>query len=143
MHPHSMQNSGQVHMHHHRQTSDTNIIMCFMNLLCFFYSHIKYSRVHIYIIHTQIIYNTVDMLIFTCLIFRNFFILGLSTKLRIREFPLFFSSAIIIIIFTKFLNSQMCPQEILENKTSRILPDLQYIYMYLYIYMYTHTDNAF
>ena len=128
-----MQHSGQVHMHHHRQTSDTNIIMCFMNLLCFF-TVILSIHVYIYIIHTQIIYNTVDMVIFTGLIFRKFLILGLSTKLRIREFPLFFSSVIII-------NSQMSPQEILENKTSRILPDIQYRYMYLYIYVHTYRQR--
>ena len=46
--------------------------------------------------------NTVDLVIFACLNFREFLIWGLFTKFRIREF--FFSSAIIIIIFVRFLN---------------------------------------
>ena len=53
--------------------------------------------------------NTVDLVIFTCLNFREFLILGLFMKLRIREFSFFFSSAIIIIIFARFLNSRYCP----------------------------------
>ena len=58
---------------------------------------------------------TVDLVIFACLNFREFRILALFTKFRIREF--FFISAIIIIIFSKFLNSRICPlREIRENQ---------------------------
>ena len=48
---------------------------------------------------------TVDLVIFGCLNFREFLILGLFTKFRIIEFSFFFSNVIIIIIFAKFLNS--------------------------------------
>ena len=34
--------------------------------------------------------------------------------------------AIVIIIFARFLNLQICLREIWKNKTSRILPNLQY-----------------
>ena len=50
---------------------------------------------------------TVDLVIFACLNFREFLILGLFTKLWIRRY--FFSSAIIVIIFARFFNSQMLP----------------------------------
>ena len=61
--------------------------------------------------------HTVDLLIFACL---NFLIFGLLTKFRIREFLFlaaqFFSSAIIIIILTIFVNSRICaPHEIRKN----------------------------
>ena len=60
--------------------------------------------------------NTVDLVIFACYNFREFLILGLFTKLRIHEFSFFISSAIIIIIFTRFLNSRICPpRNIREN----------------------------
>ena len=55
------------------------------------------------------ILNTVDPVIFASLNFREFLILGLFTKFRIREFSFFCSSATIIIILP-----------------DRILPDLQY-----------------
>ena len=55
--------------------------------------------------------------IFACLNFREFLIFGLFTKLRIPEF--FFSSAIIIIILARFLNSRISPSR-------EILPDLPY-----------------
>ena len=59
---------------------------------------------------------TVDQVIFACLNIREFRILELFTKFRIREFSFFFSSAIKIIIFTKLLNSRICPpREIREN----------------------------
>ena len=60
----------------------------------------------------------VDLVIFVCLNFRGFVILGLLTKFRIREFhfTLFFSSAVIIISFARFSNSRICPPcEICEN----------------------------
>ena len=47
---------------------------------------------------------TVDLVIFACLNSREFQILGLFTKFRIREFAFFYSRAMIIIIFTTFLN---------------------------------------
>ena len=53
--------------------------------------------------------NTVDLVIFAVLNFREFLILGLFTKFRIRKFLFIFSSAIIIIIFAGFLNSRICP----------------------------------
>ena len=60
---------------------------------------------------------TVDLVIFACFNFREFQILELVTKFKIREFSFFFSSAIIIIIFARFLNSRICsPREIRENK---------------------------
>ena len=54
-------------------------------------------------------YDTVDMVIFTCTNVRDFLILGLFTKFRILFFLFFASSAIIIIIFARFLNSRICP----------------------------------
>ena len=48
--------------------------------------------------------HTVDLVIFARLHFREFLFLGLFTKLRIREFSFFFTSAIII-TFAIFLNS--------------------------------------
>ena len=60
--------------------------------------------------------HTVDLVIFACLNFREFLIWELFTKFRIREFLFFFSSAIITIIFARFLNSRIClPREIREN----------------------------
>ena len=59
---------------------------------------------------------TVDLVIFSCLNFREFIILGLFTKSRIRQFSLFFSSSIIIKKIERFLNSRNCPpREIREN----------------------------
>ena len=59
---------------------------------------------------------TVDLVIFACLNFREFLILGLFPKFRIREFSSFLNSAFIIIIFGRYLNSQICPpREIREN----------------------------
>ena len=63
-----------------------------------------------------IIQHTVDLVIFTCLNFREFLILGHFTKIRIRELSFFISSVVIIIIFVRFLNSRICsPREIREN----------------------------
>ena len=62
------------------------------------------------------LYDTVDLVIFACLHFREFLILGLFTKFRIREFSFFFSTATIIIIFAGVLNLRICaPREICEN----------------------------
>ena len=59
---------------------------------------------------------TVDLVIFACLNFREFLILRLFTKFRIREFSFFFSGSNIMIIFARFLNSRVCPpREIREN----------------------------
>ena len=59
---------------------------------------------------------TVDLVIFACLNFRAFLILGLFTKFRVRIFLFFFSSAIRKIFFTSFLNSPICLlREICEN----------------------------
>ena len=49
---------------------------------------------------------SVDLVIFVCVNFRECLIFRLITKLRIRELSLYFSSAIIIIIFARFLNSR-------------------------------------
>ena len=43
-----------------------------------------------------------DLVIFASFNFCEFLILGLFTKLRIREFSYFFSSAIIIVILARF-----------------------------------------
>ena len=54
--------------------------------------------------------KTVGLIIFKCLNFREFLILGLFTNIRIHEFSFFFghvSSTIIIIIFARFLNSRI------------------------------------
>ena len=51
--------------------------------------------------------NTVDLVLFSSLNFREFLILGLFTNFTIREFSFFFRSAIIIIIFAGFLNSRI------------------------------------
>ena len=60
--------------------------------------------------------HTVYLVIFAGLNFREFLILGFFTKFRIREFLFFFSIAIRIIIFARFLNSRICsPREIREN----------------------------
>ena len=60
--------------------------------------------------------DTVDLVILACLNFREFLILGLFAKFRIREFLFFFNNAILIIIFARFLNSRICStREIREN----------------------------
>ena len=60
--------------------------------------------------------DTVDLVIFTCLNFRNIFILGLFAKLRSCQFFFFFSSSIMIIIFARFLNLRIWPpRQICEN----------------------------
>ena len=51
----------------------------------------------------------VDLVIFACLNSLEFLILGLFTKFRICEFLFSFSSAIIIILFARFLNLRICP----------------------------------
>ena len=51
---------------------------------------------------------TVDPVIFACLDFREFLILELFTKFRIREFSFSFSSAIIIIRFARFKSGTIC-----------------------------------
>ena len=53
--------------------------------------------------------NTVDLVIFACLNFREFLILWFFTKFRISEFSFFFSSAFIIIIFAGFSTSRIGP----------------------------------
>ena len=59
---------------------------------------------------------TVDLVIFACLNFREFLILGLFTKFSIREYSFFFISAIELIIFVRFLNSRIFPpRQICEN----------------------------
>ena len=78
------------------------------------------SRVYIKFIESRHnIHNTLHLVIFPCLNFREFLILGLFTKFRILEFLFFFmmfSSAIIMIIFAKFLNSRIChARKIREN----------------------------
>ena len=66
--------------------------------------------------YTYVYVHTVDLVIFACLNYREFFILGLFAKVRIRELSFFSSSAIIIIIFARFLNSRICPpREIRKN----------------------------
>ena len=74
--------------------------------------------------------HTVYLVIFTCLTclnFREFLILKLFTKFRICECSFFFNSAIIIIIFARFLNSRIVfLAKFAKIKTSQILPDLQY-----------------
>ena len=50
--------------------------------------------------------NTVDLVIFACLNFHDFQILGLFPNFGIREFSLFSNSAFIIIIFPRFLNRE-------------------------------------
>ena len=52
---------------------------------------------------------------FTYVNSREFPILGFFANLGIREFSFFFRSAIIIIIFARFLNSRICPREIRKN----------------------------
>ena len=60
--------------------------------------------------------HIVNLVIFACLNFREFLILELFTKNKICKLSFFFSSAIIIIIFAVFLNSEICsPREICEN----------------------------
>ena len=59
---------------------------------------------------------SVDLVIFACLNLREFHILGLFTKFRIRKFLVFFSSVTIIIILARFLNSRIYPpREIRKN----------------------------
>ena len=58
----------------------------------------------------------VKLVIFVCLHFRKFLILGLFTKFRTREFSFSISSAIMIMIFARFLHLRIClPSEIREN----------------------------
>ena len=60
--------------------------------------------------------NTVDLVIFAGLYFREFLIWGFFTKFKINESSFFFNNAIIIIIFARFMNSKICPpREIREN----------------------------
>ena len=67
--------------------------------------------------HTLIKSDTVDQVFFACLNFREFQILEFFATIGIREFPFFFSSAIIIKKFARFLNSRIGrPREIRENK---------------------------
>ena len=78
------------------------------------------------ITHIILYFTTVDLVIFAYSNFRGFLILRLFTKFRIREFSFFFSSAIIKIIFTRFLNSPIVLlAKFAKIKTSLILPDLQ------------------
>ena len=68
---------------------------------------------------------TVDLVFFACLNFCEFLILGLITKFRICEFSLFFSSAIIIIIFARFLNSRkLKPHKYNQIYSIRIKPNI-------------------
>ena len=61
-------------------------------------------------------YNTVNLVIFACFNFREFPILGLFTKFRIRDFSFVLRGAIIKINFARFLNSRIYPpREIREN----------------------------
>ena len=63
-----------------------------------------------------IIIYTLNLVIFAWLNFREFLILRLFTKITTREFLFFSGGAIFIIIFPRFLNSQICPpREIREN----------------------------
>ena len=71
-------------------------------------------------------YNTVDLVIFACLNFREFLISRLFTISKICEFSFFFSSAITVIIFARFLFVLLA--EFAKIKISRILPELQYIF---------------
>ena len=85
--------------------------------ICLFFTHLKLcvavAKHNFKWVKTWI---TVDLAIFACLNFREFLILGLFTNFRIREFSFLLSSAIIIIIFAKFLNSRICPpRKIREN----------------------------
>ena len=73
------------------------------------------------------VWYTVDQVIFACLNFREFLILGPFTKFKIREFSFFFSSSIIIIIFARFLNSRICP---LKSRNSRKLKPREYYQIY-------------
>ena len=59
---------------------------------------------------------TVDMVIFACLNFHEFLILGLFTKSRSREFLFLLSTAIIIIIFVRFLKLRTCPPREIRKK---------------------------
>ena len=59
---------------------------------------------------------TIDLVIFACLNFHEFPILGLLTKFRIREFSFFFSSAIIKMFSQDSWNLWICPpHEIRKN----------------------------
>ena len=60
--------------------------------------------------------HTEDMVIFACFNFREFLISGFFTKFRIREFLFLFSSAIMKIIFARFLNARMCPPREIREK---------------------------
>ena len=64
--------------------------------------------------------NNVDLVIFTCVNFREFLILELFTKFKIREYTFFIRSVILIIIFARFLNSQkLKPREYYKIYTNR------------------------
>ena len=61
--------------------------------------------------------DTVDLIIFSCLIFCEYLIFVLFTMFRICKFVFFFSKAIIILISVRFLNSRFFPlREIHENE---------------------------
>ena len=72
-----------------------------------------------------------SMVIFGCSNFREFLILGLFTKIRIREFSFFFSSANLQILFAGFLNWQIFPlREIRENKNLMNITRSTVLYIY-------------
>ena len=71
---------------------------------------------------------TVDLVILSCLNFREFLILGLFTKLRIHEFSFFFSDAIIKIIFAIFLISRISAREN-QNPTHITLSTVLYLFI--------------
>ena len=76
--------------------------------------------------------NSVDLVIFACLDFREFVILGLYTKSRIRELAiLMIGSAIInIISWDSKIREFVLLAKFAKIKTSRILPHLQYTACY-------------
>ena len=85
-------------------------------------------------------HHTVDLVIFACLNLREFLILGLFTKFRIREFFFFFSSAI-------YYNNNF--REILEFanlSSSRKLKLREYYQIYsilIFQHIFYHTHKLY
>ena len=95
----------------------------------FFHQHLQdlTSKVHPRTERVEYQYS-VDLVIFACLNFREFMILGLFTKFRIREFSIFFSSAIVLIIsWDSWIREFVHLAKFAKVKIYWVIPDLQYI----------------
>ena len=87
--------------------------------------HISCNRKHL-VIYFEAKTNTVDLIIFARLNFRDFPILGLFPKIRFREISFFSSSSIIIIILYEILDLA----NLSSSRNSRKLKPREYYQIY-------------